>query len=75
VESECGSRDRQPAGLNVGFLEKPTVPPLARGMGNTMPTPTWQTFVAYFLAAFGAGIGWSLGNLLVVFLSRVILTH
>jgi hypothetical protein len=42
---------------------------------NTMPTPTWQTFVAYFLAALGAGIGWSLGNLVVVFLSRVILSH
>ena len=40
-----------------------------------MPTPTWQTFVAYFLAAFGAGIGWALGNLVVVFLSRLLLTH
>jgi hypothetical protein len=28
-----------------------------------------------FLAAFGVGIGWSLGNLVVVFLSRAILTH
>jgi hypothetical protein len=43
--------------------------------GNAMPTPTWQTLVAYFLAALGAGIGWSLGNLVVVFLSRLILIH
>ncbi len=40
-----------------------------------MPTPTWQTFVAYFLAALGAGIGWPLGNLLITFLARAILVH
>jgi hypothetical protein len=37
-----------------------------------LPPPTWQTFVGFFLAALGAGIGWVLGNWFVLMLARAI---
>lgn len=37
-----------------------------------LPTCDKATFCAYFLAAFGAALGWGLGNFLVIQISRMI---
>ena len=37
-----------------------------------MPSPTWETFVGFLLAAFGAGIGWASGNVLVTLVARAV---
>jgi hypothetical protein len=37
-----------------------------------MPSPTWQTFAGFFLAALGAGMGWALGNWIILMLARLL---
>lgn len=38
------------------------------------PQPTATTFAAWFLVALAVGIGWALGNWLVVMLARILTT-
>lgn len=35
-----------------------------------LPAPTWQTLVGFFLAAFGAALGWGFGNFAVIQITR-----
>lgn len=37
-----------------------------------MPTPTWQTFCGFLLAALGAAIGWGFGLFFVAQVTRAI---
>lgn len=38
-----------------------------------MPPPTWQTLAGFFLAAFGAAIGWSFGLFVVLQITRALM--
>lgn len=37
-----------------------------------MPSCSWQTLCAFFLAAFGAALGWGFGHFVVVIVTRAI---
>lgn len=37
-----------------------------------LPTPTWQTLVGFFLAAFGAALGWGFGLFVVAQVTRLL---
>ena len=37
-----------------------------------LPTCTWQTFCAFFLAAFGAAMGWGFGLFLMAQITRAL---
>lgn len=38
-----------------------------------IPAPTWQTFAGFFLAAFGAALGWGFGLFVVTQVTRLIM--
>jgi hypothetical protein len=37
-----------------------------------VPSCTWQTFCGFFLAAFGAAVGWGMGLFVVAQVTRAI---
>lgn len=36
------------------------------------PAPTFLTFAGFFIAALAVGMGWALGNLLIVWFARLV---
>jgi len=37
------------------------------------PSPTWQTFAGFFLAALGVALGWGFGLFIVAQITRLLL--
>jgi hypothetical protein len=48
---------------------------LNKGSTNMTPPVAWQTFAGFFLAALGVGMGWALGNWIILMLARLVTLH
>jgi hypothetical protein len=46
-----------------------------KGSTNMTPPVAWQTFAGFFLAALGVGMGWALGNWIILMLARLVTLH
>jgi hypothetical protein len=40
-----------------------------------MPPVAWQTWAGFFLASLGAGMGWALGNWIILMLARLVTSY